>query len=391
MRFRSSRQDDLIAGPGGLEYIMNYLDPVFALALFGEAFAVLWLINHWFKIEPTGARVSEVDGLRGLLAFGVFIHHACIWYFFLQTGHWVVPASRLYTHLGQTSVSLFFMITGFLFCGKLFNSRSQPIDWLRMYVSRCLRILPLYLLVLLLGAVLIAFIRYSGWVAPLSQPWHEQSTTTLLVGVTWTLSYEWKFYYALPLWALLLGPVPFTWLLLSVGMLLLSRFYQALDIHALTFLGGALSVALSRLVWWKPLARSAFGNLLALLALLVVVVGFDTAYSLWPLSLLTLSFCLISHGAGLWGFLNTGLTRLFGEITYSIYLLHLPLLYVFFRFTLNFETAAKLAPVTYWLAIAALVPVLLLVSVLSFRWIEQPSMRKISVVLAWFQRRSQAQ
>lgn len=371
---------------------MNYLHPAFALVLLGEAFAVLWLINRWFKIVPVAGHAPEIDGLRGLLAFGVFVHHASIWYFFLQTGKWVVPESRLYTHLGQTTVSLFFMITGFLFFGKLRQSRGSPIDWLRLYVSRCLRILPLYVLVMLLGAVLIALIRYSGWVSPLGEPWNEKSLTGLFTaGVTWTLSYEWKFYYALPLFALLFGRVPLKWLLFSAGMLLVSGMAKALDVHALTFLGGAAAVGLGRWVWWQRLARSAWGSVLCLLGLAAAVMWFDTAYAVAPLLLLTLSFCLMANGAGLWGVLTAALSRAFGEITYSIYLLHGPLLFVFFKFVLGFEAAAQLPPMTYWLTMAALVPVLLLLSVLSFRWIEQPSMRKVSVWTEWLERRFMVQ
>lgn len=382
-----------MAAPGAPKiHGMNYLHPVFALGLFVEAFVVLWLINRWFRIEPAAGHAPEIDGLRGLLAFGVFVHHASIWYYFLQTGQWVVPESRLYTHLGQTTVSLFFMITGFLFFGKLLNSKSAPLDWVRLYVSRCLRILPLYLLVMVVGAALIALIRHSGWVAPLGQPWSEKSLTGLFTaGVTWTLSYEWKFYYALPLCALLFGRVPKIWLVFSVSMLFVSGMAKALDIHALTFLGGALAAVLTRCAWWQWLARSAGGNVLALLGLVAAMMGFDTAYMFWPLVLLTLSFSLIANGAGFWGLLTTVLSRAFGEITYSIYLLHGPLLFIFFRFVLDFETAAQLAPLAYWLTIAALVPVLLLVSVLSFRWIEQPSMRKVSVLTAWLRRRGRAQ
>lgn len=370
---------------------MNYLHPVFALGLFVEAFAVLWLINRCLRIVPVAGHAPEIDGLRGLLAFGVFVHHASIWYFFLQSGRWVVPESRLYTHLGQTTVSLFFMITGFLFFGKLLQSRARPVDWLRLYVSRCLRILPLYLLVMVAGAVMIALIRHSGWVLPLAPPWNEKSLTGLFTaGVTWTLSYEWKFYYALPLWALLFGRVPLKWLLFSVGMLLISDIGKALDIHALTFLGGAVAVGLGRWSGWQRLVRSVWGSVLALLCLAAAVLGFDTAYAIWPLVLLTVSFSLIANGAGFWGLLTAALSRVFGEVTYSIYLLHGPLLFVFFKFVLGFEAAAQLAPWTYWLTMAALVPVLLLVSVLSFRWIEQPSMRKVAGWTTWLKRRGVA-
>jgi len=53
--------------------------------------------------------------LRGYLAFCVFLHHASFYVEFAHAGEWIEPASRVYSHLGDSSVKLFFMITGFLF------------------------------------------------------------------------------------------------------------------------------------------------------------------------------------------------------------------------------------------------------------------------------------
>ncbi len=74
----------------------------------------------------------------------VMIAHASAWRLYAMTGEWTVPPSRLYTHFGQSSVALFFMITAFLFGSKLLESGERPVDWLRLYVSRALRIMPLY-------------------------------------------------------------------------------------------------------------------------------------------------------------------------------------------------------------------------------------------------------
>lgn len=367
---------------------MTHLHHAFAFALFIEAFFLMWLITRRLPIQPIAGHTPEIDGLRGLLAFGVFVHHASIWYVFLQTGAWLAPESRLYTHLGQATVSLFFMITGFLFFGKLLKHVASPIDWLHLYVSPCLRILPLYFLVMLIGAVLLALILYTDWVSPMAAPWNKKSLTGLYTaGVTWTLSYEWKFYYALPLLGLFFGHIPLRWLLLSAGMLMLSGANKTLDIHALTFLGGGIAVALSRSLRWQQFARSRWGSAAALLLLIGVVTAFDSAYALWPLACLTLVFSLIANGAGCWGFLTTVLARAFGEITYSIYLLHGPLLFVFFKFGIGLNNAAQLPPATYWLTVATLVPVLLLVSVFSFRWIEQPCMRNVPIWTKWLRNR----
>ena len=356
---------------------MTHLHPGFALALLLEAFFVLWVMRRWIRIDLVEGRSPTIDGLRGFLAFGVFVHHACIWFTFLKTGAWVVPESRLYTHLGQSTVSLFFMITGFLFFGKVLQSRETPVDWLRLYVSRCLRILPLYVLVMLTGAAVIAMIRYSGWVQPMQAPWHEKSLTGLFTaGVTWTLSYEWKFYFILPLLALAAGRVPWAWLLFSVVTLWASGAHKALDIHACSFAGGIVAALLAQVPVWVRFARSPWGSAVALLALSWVIAGFDTAYSPTPLLLLALAFGLMANGAGLWGLLNTKLSRTLGEMTYSIYLLHGPLLFLAFRFVLNFDWVRQLDPVAYWAVVGALTPWLLTVAVISHRHLELPWMNK---------------
>lgn len=360
---------------------MNHLHPGFALALMLEAFLVLWLLRRWIRIDLAEGHSPVIDGLRGYLAFGVFIHHASIWYSFLETGSWVAPESRLYAHLGQTTVTLFFMITGFLFFGKVLESKNKPIDWLRLYVSRCLRILPLYLLVMLAGAAVIALIRYSGWVQPVQAPWNEKSLTGLFTaGVTWTLSYEWKFYYALPLLALTVGRVPWKWLAFSVAMLLVSGASRALDLHACAFAGGIAATLLSKVEAWERFARSGLGSATALIALASAIAGFDTAYAAAPLLLLAVSFALMANGAGFWGLLTADLPRVFGEMTYSIYLLHGPLLFVAFRFVLGFEEVVHLSPIQFWGVVGLLTPVLLGLSAVSYKKLELPLIRKTT---AW--------
>ncbi|MFC6337438.1 acyltransferase family protein [Pseudomonas karstica] len=72
------------------------------------------IVNKLITPSSQG-RFVTIDGLRGYLAFFVFLHHSCIWYYYLQSGVWALPPSRLFVHFGQMGVALFFMITGFLF------------------------------------------------------------------------------------------------------------------------------------------------------------------------------------------------------------------------------------------------------------------------------------
>ncbi|RTL52737.1 MAG: hypothetical protein EKK46_10310 [Rhodocyclaceae bacterium] len=52
-------------------------------------------------------RHLAIDGMRGLLATGVFVHHLAVSSQFLVNGRWEVPPSQLYSHLGKTSAFCF--------------------------------------------------------------------------------------------------------------------------------------------------------------------------------------------------------------------------------------------------------------------------------------------
>ncbi|HEY8707516.1 MAG TPA: acyltransferase family protein [Burkholderiaceae bacterium] len=85
-------------------------------------------------------RSAPIDGLRGYAAFFVFICHSAAWFYYVRTGRWAIMPVRAYGNLGSVSVVVFFMITAFLFTSKLLNARQGHIDWLRMLLSRVMRL-----------------------------------------------------------------------------------------------------------------------------------------------------------------------------------------------------------------------------------------------------------
>src|ERR1035437_3929118 len=123
---------------------MNPLNPFFAVIIYLTAFLTAYIIKINYKITPLKGRYETIDGMRGFLALGVFIHHAAIWHQYLQTGWWDNPKSNLYAHFGQTSVQLFFMITSFLFISKLLNTNKKAFNWNNFFLSRIFRLVPLY-------------------------------------------------------------------------------------------------------------------------------------------------------------------------------------------------------------------------------------------------------
>lgn len=119
--------------------------PIFALAIFCFAFAFSSVLVKLLPEPKSNARLSSLDGLRGVLVLAVFVAHSSVWYFYVKTGIWALPPSKLFGNLGQASVALFFMITGYLFFSKILRANGQAIDWTQIYISRVLRLTPLYL------------------------------------------------------------------------------------------------------------------------------------------------------------------------------------------------------------------------------------------------------
>lgn len=378
---------------------MDPLSPLPSLIIVLIAMVCAFCIVRTVGAPPVQDRFATIDGLRGYLAFFVFLHHASVWFFYLHEDKWLVPNSNMYTHFGQSAVALFFMITGFLFFSKLLRGRRDGVDWLKLFVSRVLRLTPLYLSVLGLMFVVVGFL--SGWqlrVAPYELAkemlkWATftvfgapslngmQNAWTVVAGVTWSLPYEWKFYLILPLFGLVLGVVS-PWIYIALG-LLTTWYFQIWQpsIHYVSFAGGivaALSVRSERLC---AFASTPAGSAVAMICI-GGILFFPTAYSWVPLMLLTSFFVLVAAGSNLFGLLSLALSRALGELSYGIYLLHGITLFIFFNFVLGLQKAKALSTVDYWLWIGALTPFLILLCFFAFRWIEFPCMQKTTALTA---------
>lgn len=374
---------------------MNPVSPLPALAATVLAALCAFGLSRWQAEHNTPGRLASVDGLRGYLAFWVYLHHAAIWYFYLRTDQWRVPPSHLYTHFGEASVAVFFMVTGLLFFGKLRRARGQRIDWAQLYTGRLLRLGPLYALALC--ALLLTVAVQSDWqlrVEPLDLltgliRWASftalgapdlngvRNTGLILAGVTWSLPYEWFFYFTLPLWAALMKVnVPRKQWAWGLVALLVFLVWRPQKVHLFAFAMGwmaAWALDAPRFVRWS---QSAVATGVAVICTLSAVAYFSTAYKYACILLLGVSFCIVAAGNGLGGLLHWRASRTLGEMAYSIYLLHGVVLYGLFHWVLGLDAAAQLSPEAHWLWVLAAVPVLLGLSHLAFRLIERPAMQK---------------
>ena len=350
------------------------------------------LLQRRLPASVSKGRYVSIDGLRGYLAFFVFMHHSCVWYFFLKTGEWKIPPSNLYTHFGQTSVAFFFMITGFLFYSKLLDQRK--INWQEFLLSRFLRLFPVYavMLVMLFGIVWILsagqanepvltlsrkIISWTGFTILGAPDINHISPTALIVsGVTWSLPYEWLFYFALPLLSITTkNKAPP--LVVGVGTTAALAVFLLMDpqpYHLLAFLGGIAGALLVRSHRLASAASSDLASLTCITCIAAAVYFFQTSHHPGALALLSVGFIIIACGNDLFGLLGNSLSRAFGQLAYSMYLFHGISLYVMFTFVFDRTQSSEFSPAVFWSLIFLLTPCLTIACLYTFRIIEAPGM-----------------
>jgi len=353
------------------------------------------------------SRYASIDGLRGYLAFGVFVHHSIITWIFLRTGVFEFPPSNFYSMLGQGSVALFFMITGFLFWSRLLAQGRQH-DWLAFGISRVFRLYPLYMPLMLAVFVTVFYLQDWQLKEPVSQLFKQgllwltfdrpdvnqyPQTGMLISNVTWTLAYEVFFYLALPL-AALVFVYRGNWLQVVLCLIGIYALYQlvgwehSLKKHFLaSFLGGiaaAYWVRRPQLVAWS---RTTLASVIALAALALAFTVFNRAFKTAPLFLLSLFFVIVASGNTLFGALKPRSIRWLGEISYSTYLLHGFVLWLMVqRLPLALDLDARETWV-YLPLMAACTCLLILISSATFLYIEQPGMNAGRNVVQWIRQR----
>lgn len=345
----------------------------------GLAFALLLAATPLFRCADAPPsdkpnRDVSLDGLRSFLALGVFYHHGALYHLLLKDGVVALPPTRLYALSGQVGVSVFFMITGLLFWGRLV-AKGGRLDWPSLYIGRVFRIAPVYLLaVALMYAIVMAWhggFRFeSGWLRTLLR-WlalgffiggdvNGDARSVNMLGVVWTLHYEWLFYAALLPLSLVAGRRVHLWA--SSGLLLLSL--GVIVFHgsgtpespgkatlAALFSAGMLAASL-RASGRLPVAPRWALSLVCLASFATVFLGFDSAYATLPILGLAVGFLCIVSGADLFGLLQTRAAVRLGNLSYGIYILHGPIL----RVTLDNDLLKPIAlssPLMHWLCVYA--------------------------------------
>jgi peptidoglycan/LPS O-acetylase OafA/YrhL len=358
--------------------------------------------RHAIPTIAVNPHLPALTGLRSLLALWVVLHHLSNKGGMLDAAVRALPAALHELAVsGYWAVATFFVLSGFVLARTYAASRWDRSILIRYGIARWARVYPVYFLSLLILAPIIfhdlvsfpqgrplalrlsLLLNYGlvlqGWTGHLPVQWNTPA---------WSLSCELFFYLCFPLAMLLVirARRRGTLVIASAGFALpvLCRLLNVPDalkplLHLGDFLVGiacagvyeALIRSRTRLAgrgYWLYLPAAAGSAVVIAVPQIAQWIYLD--FALRPLNALLLVGLALGGGfPARW--LSTRTALLFGKASYSMYILHIPMLW-WFKGTWFYSPA--LSPETAALIYVALV---LLISALVFKLFEEPANRRL--------------
>ncbi|WP_326518762.1 acyltransferase family protein [Acinetobacter sp. CAAS 2-6] len=366
--------------PDLLQYLIV---PIFILCLIFSCSVLKYIPNTNQKFDSIN-RSSPLDGLRGILALSVLVHHFYITYAWKTEGFWIRPESNLLNNLGSISVSLFFLITGFLFFNKIKN---KNIDWKRLYISRFKRIIPLYVFVFIFivlitlnsvnisNGFLFDFLKwFVGWLFFNGGSLNGFNSSLIIAGVNWTLIYEWGFYFSLPIfYALIHKRISEKLFFYLCAFIFLLIFLTTKRSHYLLFLFSYFAIFYDFKIVDMIKNKKMYINLL-IPTLILVGLFFTNAYSFIQKVLCGIVFAFMANGYSFFGILESKGLKILGDISYSIYLVHGLVLYTLFSILGIFDFGRGLF--SYYILFPLVFFVVIIFSFFTYSFVEKPFLKK---------------
>lgn len=403
---------------------MDIYSPVAGLALLVLLIAEVWLI---LRVRPglrsviaaeksNPAFMAQLEGLRGLLAVGVVLHHAVVRFILVpRTGVWGYPPSNFYSQLGSAPVLMFFFLTGFLFWSKLL--RRPHIEPRGFFAARLLRLGPVYLFAMIWFFSLVAFTTHFSLHSSLftlaigAVKWllftvvgradlnGIENTWQLIAGTPWTLAWEWRFYFLLPflVWFARRTHRIVYLLVASLTMFVLSSpqalahtgrlaghltgagaLVQGMAGNLSFTFGTGMMVAAIRHRWTKlpfQVNQTAISLLcLALAAFVLFNPRSGTEYHNYQTLLLGLVFFFLVYGNTMWGTLRSDTVLLLGRCSYSLYLCHGLVLATVVLWQHGNSRPTALPPLQSWVWVTGSCMLTIVVMVVCHEAVEAPFM-----------------
>ncbi len=326
---------------------------------------------------------NNIQALRGIAAFLVVIFHLLPHYRAMGLSNVVFESIAQY---GFAGVDVFFVISGFVMA-KTTQNLPQNFSSSKHFISkRFLRIYLGYLPIFVFA--LIYYSTYSPEFVKNIDLLHSLLLTSiepqkLLVGVSWTLSYELYFYLIIALLMAFRLPVLMTFAILSVVVIAKMFLSSSLEVTWLNFLlshflldffAGFFLFSLTK--YYSQLRYTPIFILIAIVSLYfgvsikiennwtrIVTFGIFGFSLMWVLLALEVNNKLIIKG----------FLKKVGDASYSLYLVHIIFVNMFYT------AGLRNALVTHHVAgvgFVAYTIMIVIISILIYRWIELPLYKK---------------
>lgn len=323
-------------------YSINITSVSFSLILL-SIFIAYTKFSSILSLQPKNIN-HNIEGMRGFACILVFINHSA----FILTNNFIENNSIDYSqfnwfgNLGSFGVELFFCITGYLFAGKI-KTGSIGGDF---FVKRIKRLAPAYIITSII--VFILFMIFYG--RELSSIKDFASVILQVFGlgfwgsgieifgkkvaslnvITWTLPYEWKFYAIVPFLAAILK---------NQGWVVCVGVFGALALTIDIINGGILWIYFVVGFSASYIRIKEHKKITIITLFFVMMVAFATAiisngFQYGPSRIVFVSIFFIAGIYSNTSILSIKPLSLIGTISYSIYLLHLPNLFLIVN-TLN--------------------------------------------------------
>jgi peptidoglycan/LPS O-acetylase OafA/YrhL len=319
-----------------------------------------------------GGRMPQLDALRAFAILAVILHNAGAKGLENPAGV-LVKLVEFAATTGWVGVQLFFVLSGFLITGILVDGRGDSHQLRNFYMRRVLRIFPLYYAFLFVVFVLLPLLgmmptwleisyTHQFWYWTYLINWAEPFLGPVELGHIWSLAVEEQFYILWPMLVIAIRRRALAYVCLGLilsaivtRILLIQHDPEFASKAAYMFtiarwdslaLGALLALALRDEVWYERLRvwvpRLALPLAAAVLLQTALVREFTAATGVFGFLNQTTSALLF--GALIFasivpdmpgtrmlqnGLLNPAL-RLIGKYSYAIYVVHIPMKYVWF-------------------------------------------------------------
>lgn len=319
-----------------------------------------------FAVKAASPASVHLDALRGAAAIAVFLTHWRALFFvdFPQVAHINVPLKLLYelSGLGHSAVMVFFVLSGFLIASTISRAMSQGRwSWGWYAEQRLTRLYVVLLPALILGAVwdsaglhlfrhasvyhaapdyffilrypVVQHLTLRDWLGSL---FFLQGIRTKVFGTNgplWSLSYEFWYYVIFPLGLLFFARSSRFWVRLfcaGLGLLLLAFVGKVIALYFLVWLLGAALCVCPVMRFAQSKAVGVVLGLLFVLSLLapglkLVANGLESD-SFVALTFAAFLYFVLHFKHRMPGPLYTRAAQGLSNISYSLYLIHVPVL-----------------------------------------------------------------